>query len=94
MVNALPRRMQDWVRRNLGPMVFAGLLVVLGLLPVAVDGFWQLFSNGAYESTNFKRYLTGIPAGWVAGLLVGVMMKSIRQVDVETAALRARAREA
>jgi uncharacterized membrane protein len=94
MVNALPRRMQDWVRRHLGPMVFAGLLVVLGLLPVAVDGFWQLFSNGAYESTNFKRYLTGIPAGWVAGLLVGVMMKSIRQVDVETAALHARAREA
>jgi uncharacterized membrane protein len=92
MVNALPRRMQDWTRRHLGPTFFAGLLVVLGLLPVAVDGFWQLFSNGGYESTNLKRYLTGIPAGWVAGLLVGVMVKSIRQVDVETAALRARAR--
>jgi len=91
MVNALPGRMQDWVRRHIGPIVFAGLLVVLGLLPVAVDGFWQLFSNGAYESTNLKRYLTGIPGGWVAGLLVGVMVKSIRQVDVETAALKARA---
>ena len=91
MVNALPRRMQDWVRRHPGPILFSGLLVVLGLLPVAVDGFWQLFSNGAYESTNLKRYLTGIPAGWGAGLLVGVMVKSIRQVDVETAALRAKA---
>ena len=91
MVNAIPRRMQDWVRRHVGPTAFAAALVILGLMPVAVDGFWQLLSNGAYESTNLKRYLTGIPAGWVAGLLVGVMVKSIRQVDVETAALRARA---
>ena len=91
MVNALPRRMQDWARRHVGPTFFAGLLVFLGLLPVAVDGFWQLLSNGGYESTNLKRYLTGIPAGWVAGLLVGVMVKSIRQVDIETTALRARA---
>jgi len=91
MVNAIPRRVQDWVRRHVGPTAFAAALVILGLMPVAVDGFWQLLSNGAYESTNLKRYLTGIPAGWVAGLLVGVMVKSIRQVDVETAALRARA---
>ena len=91
MVNAIPRRMQDWVRRHVGPTAFAAALVILGLMPVAVDGFWQLLSNGAYESTNLKRYLTGIPAGWVAGLLVGVMVKSIRQVDVETAALMARA---
>ena len=91
MVNAVPRRMQDWVRRHVGPTAFAAALVILGLMPVAVDGFWQLLSNGAYESTNLKRYLTGIPAGWVAGLLVGVMVKSIRQVDVETAALMARA---
>ena len=73
------------------PTAFAAALVILGLMPVAVDGFWQLLSNGAYESTNLKRYLTGIPAGWVAGLLVGVMVKSIRQVDVETATLRAKA---
>ena len=91
MVNALPRRMQDWVRRRVGPTALAAGLVVVGLLPVAVDGFSQLFSGGAYESTNLKRYLTGIPAGWVAGLLVGVMVKSIRQVDIDTAALRARA---
>ena len=91
MVNAIPRRVQDWVRRHVGPTAFAAALVILGLMPVAVDGFWQLLSNGAYESTNLKRYLTGIPAGWVAGLLVGVMVKSIRQVDVETAALMARA---
>lgn len=94
LVNALPRRVQAWGRRHLGPTTTAGVLVFLGLLPVAVDGFWQLFSNGAYESTNLKRYLTGIPAGWVGGLLIGVMIKSIRQVDLETAALRVRAREA
>lgn len=97
IVNAMPKRVQAWGRLHLGPTVFAGLIVVLGLLPVAVDGFAQLLtaeSAAPYVSTNEKRVLTGIATGWVAGLLVGVMIKSIRQVDLETAALRLRPREA
>lgn len=90
VVNALPKRVQAWGRSTLGPSLFAGVIVFLGILPVAVDGFAQLLLP--YESTNATRVLTGIPTGWVAGLLVGVMMTSIRQVDLETAALRARAR--
>ncbi|TLZ50168.1 MAG: DUF2085 domain-containing protein [Methanobacteriota archaeon] len=89
IVNVLPRRIQPWVRKHLGPTVAAGLIVVLGLLPVAADGFLQLLTT--YESTNVKRFLTGILAGWVAGLLVGVMIASIRQVDLETRELRSRA---
>jgi len=89
IVNAMPRRAQPWLRRHLGPNVMAALVIVLGLLPVAVDGFAQLLLP--YESTNVKRFLTGIPAGFVGGLLVGVLMTSIRQVEIETRELRSRA---
>ncbi|HYS71271.1 MAG TPA: DUF2085 domain-containing protein [Thermoplasmata archaeon] len=88
IVNALPRRAQPWLRRHLGPGVTASIVIVLGLLPVAVDGFRQLLTT--YESTNVLRFLTGIPSGWVTGLLVGVLLTSIRQVDLETKELRAR----
>ena len=88
IVNALPKRVQPWLRRHLGPSVTAGVVVVLGFLPVAVDGFAQLLTT--YESTNVRRFLTGIPSGWVTGLLVGVLLASIRQVDLETKELRSR----
>jgi len=86
LVNALPKRLRAWGRKHLGPEVLAGAVVFLGILPVAADGFGQLLTP--YESTNLIRVLTGIPTGFVAGLLVGVMMTSIRQVTVETRALR------
>jgi uncharacterized membrane protein len=89
LVNAMPGRAQPWLRRHVGPNVTAALVIVLGLLPVAVDGFAQLLLP--YESTNVKRFLTGIPAGFVGGLLVGVLMTSIRQVEIETRELRSRA---
>ena len=88
IVNAMPKRVAAWARKHLGPAVFAALVIALGILPVAVDGFVQLLTP--YESTNVTRVLTGIPTGWAVGLLVGVMMMSIRQVDVEVAALRSR----
>lgn len=92
IVNAMPKRLRAWGRKYLGPSLFASAIITLGILPVAVDGFAQLLTP--YESTNGMRVLTGIPTGWAAGLLVGVMMTSIRQVDLETAELRARARVA
>ena len=90
IVNALPRRLQAWGRKHLGPNLLAGLVIGLGILPVAVDGSAQLVT--AYESTNVTRLLTGIPCGWAAGLLVGTLLTSIRQIDLETKELRARAR--
>ena len=92
IVNALPKRIQGWGRKHLGPGLLAALVVALGILPVAVDGFYQLLTP--YESTNAMRVLTGLPTGWASGLLVGVLMTSIRQVDIESAAIRARARAA
>jgi uncharacterized membrane protein len=87
IVNALPR---SW-RRVLGRLGAAragGVVVFVGLLPIAVDGFTQLLTP--YESTNLLRVVTGAPGGFVGGLLVGAMLVSVRQLTLEIADLRAR----
>ncbi len=93
ILNAMPR----WVRGRLarfGAERAGAIIVVVGLLPVAIDGFTQLFSDVThYESTNVMRILTGIPGGFVGGLLVGAMLISIRQFSADIAVLRARAQE-
>lgn len=89
MVNAMPA----WVRRRLArfhPDRAGALIVVVGLLPVAIDGFYQLAADVThYESTNLTRVLTGIPGGFVGGLLVGAMLISIRQFQADIARMRA-----
>ncbi|HEY7589078.1 MAG TPA: DUF2085 domain-containing protein [Thermoplasmata archaeon] len=90
MLNALP----ESVRRRLaklGPEKAGALIVVIGLLPIAIDGFTQLFSSVThYESTNLTRILTGMPGGFVGGLLVGAMLVSMRQFSADLQMLRAR----
>jgi len=56
------------IRLN-GRFVFG---MLFGLVPIAVDGLGQLF--GLWESTNLIRVLTGLPAGFVCGLAVGVIV--------------------
>jgi uncharacterized membrane protein len=89
MLNAMPA----WVQKRLarwGPDRAAAVIVVVGLLPVAIDGFYQLFSDVTrYESTNVMRILTGAPGGFVGGLLVGAMLISIRQFQLDIARFRA-----
>ncbi len=89
MVNAMPA----WIRRRLarfGPDRAGAIIVVVGLLPVAIDGFYQLFSDIThYESTNVMRILTGAPGGFVGGLLVGAMLISIQAFRVDIRRMRA-----
>ena len=88
MVNAMPKRLAKWLDR-FGPDRAGALIVVVGLLPVAIDGFYQLFSDVThYESTNLMRVLTGVPGGFVGGLLVGAMLISIRQFQADIARMR------
>lgn len=87
ILNALPAR----VRRGLGRIGAeraGGLVMLVGLLPIAVDGFTQLLTP--YESTNLMRVITGAPGGFVGGLLIGAMLVSIRQIGLEIEAMRAR----
>jgi uncharacterized membrane protein len=82
MVGALPEFLRRRLAR-LGPDRAATVLLAIGLVPMAIDGFTQLFKVGNYESTPFARVLTGGLAGFVGGLLVGAMLVTIRQFSVE-----------
>ena len=44
------------------------LLLLLGIVPMAIDGFTQLLTD--YESTNGVRVITGFMAGFVIGWFV------------------------
>jgi uncharacterized membrane protein len=82
MLNALP----EYLRRRLarfGADRAAAFVVIMGLIPMAIDGFTQLFKVGNYESTPVARVLTGGLAGFVGGLLVGAMVVTIRQFAIE-----------
>ncbi len=95
IANAFPPRIRRWAEK-VGVERFAVLIVFLGILPVGIDGFTQLFSAVThYESTNLVRVLTGVPGGLIVGLLIGGMTKSIREFNIEyRAAVAARARQA
>jgi len=80
MLNGLP----EFLRRRLwkfSPDRAGALVLALGLIPMAIDGFTQL--SGRYESTPLARVLTGGLAGFVGGLLVGAMLVTIRQFSLE-----------
>jgi len=89
MVNAMPA----FIRRRLaafGPERAGAGILILGLIPMAIDGFTQLFRVNGYESTPIARVVTGALAGYVGGLLVGAMLVTIRQFSIEISAMRAR----
>jgi predicted membrane protein DUF2085 len=80
------------VRRRLKPMHWL-LWLLVGIVPIAVDGFWQLFTQypyntlsvfnvlPAHESTAFLRTLTGGLFGlanvWLAYPYVEESMREI-----------------
>ncbi|UCD91782.1 MAG: DUF2085 domain-containing protein, partial [Methanobacteriota archaeon] len=76
ILSVFPGRLRDWVNHTIGAKWFSFILVFLCLLPLALDGSLQLFTG--YESNNAVRILTGLPVGLVAGLLVAVMIKSVK----------------
>ncbi len=89
MLDALPA----FLRRRLAKLGTerAGVaIVVLGLIPMGIDGFTQHLRVNNYESTPLARGLTGGLAGFVGGLLVAAMLVTIRQFSIEMQALQAR----
>ncbi|MFL2957601.1 MAG: DUF2085 domain-containing protein [Candidatus Thalassarchaeaceae archaeon] len=47
-------------------------LIIASIIPIGIDGFLQLLTD--YESTNFKRVLTGSIAGFSLGWLICSML--------------------
>lgn len=78
ILNILPKNLRSLVVKKIKPEFFALILVVLAILPVAIDGFYQLLTP--YESTNLRRVLTGIPSGWIGGVIVGALILSAVEV--------------
>lgn len=76
LLSSFPKRVQNWVNRTIGAKWFAILFVLLCFAPVVIDGGIQLFTD--YESTNLIRFLTGIPAGFMGGLLIAILIKSVK----------------
>jgi len=89
MLNALPKFLSRRLAK-LGTERAGGAIVVLGLIPMGIDGFTQLFRVNNYESTALARVVTGALAGFVGGLLVAAMLVTIRQFSIEMQALQAR----
>jgi uncharacterized membrane protein len=88
MLDALP----GFLRRPLskfGAERAGAVLLAIGLIPMAIDGFTQLFRVNNYESTALARVLTGGLAGFVGGLLVAALLVTIRQFSLEMEAARA-----
>ena len=52
--------------------------IVIGLLPIGIDGMGQLF--GFWESTNIIRLITGGLAGILTGLAVAVIIQELYQI--------------
>ncbi|MBN1861840.1 MAG: DUF2085 domain-containing protein [Candidatus Thermoplasmatota archaeon] len=50
--------------------------IILALVPIGVDGIGQLF--GFWESTNVVRILTGLPAGIICGVALGIIYDEVR----------------
>jgi uncharacterized membrane protein len=68
---------------GLGFMVFYTLAldgrfliaIIIALIPIGIDGGGQLV--GLWESTNFIRIFTGLPAGIICGVAIGIIIDEL-----------------
>lgn len=58
-------------------------IILLGLIPIGIDGVGQLL--GFWESTNLIRFITGLLAGVVCGVAIGVIIDEIKTIRIDKA---------
>ncbi len=56
------------------------IALIAALIPIGVDGIGQLF--GLWESTNVIRIFTGLPAGIICGIAIGVILDELRTIRI------------
>lgn len=56
------------------------VIILAGLVPIAIDGVGQLF--GLWESTNLLRVITGLAAGVVCGVAIGVIIDEVKDIKI------------
>jgi uncharacterized membrane protein len=52
------------------------IAIALGLTPIGIDGIGQLLDF--WQSTNIVRILTGLPAGLICGIALGIIFDELR----------------
>jgi uncharacterized membrane protein len=55
-------------------------LMIFSLVPIGIDGVGQLF--GFWESTNLIRLLTGLLAGIICGMAIGIIIDEIKTIRI------------
>jgi len=53
-------------------------LIIIGLVPIGVDGLGQLF--GLWESTNLIRAVTGLLIGIITGVAIGIIIDEMKEI--------------
>jgi uncharacterized membrane protein len=54
--------------------------ILFSLVPIGIDGVGQLF--GFWESINIIRFITGLLAGGVCGMAIGVIIDEIKTIYI------------
>ncbi len=70
----LPKKFRKKTIEKLGLEFLPVIIISLFLIPVAIDGTLQLLTS--YESSHFLRIITGIPAGWIGGIVLGSLVNT------------------
>jgi uncharacterized membrane protein len=55
-------------------------IIIIGIVPMGIDGVGQLL--GFWESTNIIRLITGLLAGTVCGIAIGLIIDEIKTIHV------------
>lgn len=74
-IKIFPKRLQNAIRDRRLVMVSWIVLMVLCVLPTAMDGITQLFSD--YQSNNLNRIMFSLPTGWFGGFAIGLMVNNV-----------------
>ena len=53
-------------------------LILLGLVPIGIDGLFQLF--GFWESNNVVRLITGLLVGIICGIAIGIIIDEVNEI--------------
>lgn len=56
-------------------------LILIGLAPLGFDGVGQLL--GFWESTNIIRVITGLLAGGVCGISIGLIIDKLKEIKIK-----------
>jgi uncharacterized membrane protein len=54
------------------------ILIIIGLVPIGIDGFGQLFE--LWESNNLSRLVTGLLIGIICGIAIGIIIDELREL--------------